>query len=465
MGRSNGTWWGLGALGVLVSLGCGGLPLDGEGPQPGDVVEGVVERAPVEPGQARNILLIVADDLGTDKVGAYQEHPSPPATPSLDRLAAEGVLFENAYGYGTGAATRAALLTGRYGRRYGLGGPLRSDVDYELPLSEMLLPEMLTLAPEPWASAALGKWGLATDASPSGVGHPTEQGFGSFAGTLDSLDRYEGFEKVVDGEVEKVKGYATVDTTDDAIERLNRLQSPWLLYVAFHAPHEPAHVPPADVLGREVPRDATEAERIDAAIEVLDKEVGRLLEAMSPRQREETLVVFLGDNGTASPAVRPPLDSTHAKNSLFEGGTNIPLLVRGPGVERGKRTKALAHVIDLVPTLAASTGVDLDRLANPVDGTSLWPALGAPDGPGSRDFVYTEKFRPTGEGPYDIDWRSVRNDRYKLLDVGGSKPQFFELEGRFDDGMALRPAQLTPDEQAAYEALAEELDRMRAELP
>jgi len=467
--------WVGGATTLGLVLGCGGLPVGGlDGAVEVVEAEVPVAAAPEVPtGKVRNVLIVVADDLGTDKVAAYGEHPAPPRTPSLDQLATEGVLFENAYGYPVGSASRAALLTGRYGRRYGLGVGLHADDTYELPLDEVLLPEMLTLAGEAWTSAALGKWDLSTPASSTALRHPLEQGFGHHAGALGNLSErggsYERFEKSVDGELETVRTYATVDTTDDAIEQLNRLSSPWLLYVAYHAPHEPAHLPPKKLLGTEVSADAPEADLLDAAVEALDHELGRLLGAMSPKQREQTLVVFVGDNGTTRPAVRPPLDSTHGKSSLFEGGTNVPLIIRGPGVPAGQRTKALAHLVDVFPTVAEVSEVDLGRLQRGgaplvLDGVSLWPALLAPSGVGGRRFVYTEKFRPVGPGPYDIEWRAVRDDRYKVMDVGGSKPQVFELEGRFDDGVALRPAQLTPPEQERFEDLMAELQRLKDEL-
>ena len=75
--------------------------------------------AEVPPGG--NILLLIADDLGNDKVGVYDEHPIRPSTPNIDRLASRGVLFRNAYAYASCSATRAAILTGRWGRRTGLG--------------------------------------------------------------------------------------------------------------------------------------------------------------------------------------------------------------------------------------------------------------------------------------------------------------------------------------------------------
>jgi hypothetical protein len=79
----------------------------------------------------RNVIVIVADDLGTDKVGVYAEAPDPPATPRIDRLAAEGVWFRNAYVSSVCAASRAALLTGRYSSRTGIGGV----IDRESPVA------------------------------------------------------------------------------------------------------------------------------------------------------------------------------------------------------------------------------------------------------------------------------------------------------------------------------------------
>ncbi len=456
--------------GLVVALGCGGLPL---GPSDDAVLEvaEVVEAPPaptIPVGKVRNVLFVVADDLGTDKVAAYGEQSTTPATPNLDRLAAEGVLFENAYGYPTGAASRAAVLTGRYGRRTGLGGV--PDDAFELALDEVSIPEMLTLAPEAWSSSALGKWGLAGPRAPTGVAHPTEQGFGHYAGALGNLASYDSFDKVVNGEISKVKAYATVDTTDDAIEQLHRLSSPWFLYVAYHAPHEPPPVPLKELGSTEVSASSPAADRVDAAVEALDHELGRLLEAMSPRQREETLVVFLGDNGTARTASRPPLAPTPGKGSLYEGGTNGPLIGRGPGVAAGARSQALVHLVDLFPTVAEVAEVDLSRLQRDgtelvLDGVSIWPALLDPSAPGNRRFLYTEMFRPNGPPPHDIDWRAVRDERFKVMDVGGARLQLFDLEGRVDDGLGLRPAQLTPTEQERYDVLVGELERVKVELP
>jgi len=435
------------------------------------------EPAPEAPkGPTPNVLFIVADDLGTDKVSVYGEHPDAPPTPRIDALAAEGLLFRNAYAYSVCSPTRAAMLTGRYGRRYGLGGIVSvPEETHELPLSEVLLPEMLQLAPEVWHSAAIGKWHLSGHQTQSSFSHPNDQGFGHFEGTLGNLGTltdardgsYQRWEKVTNGAKEVATTYATSATTDDAIRQLGQLSSPFFLYVAYHAPHQPLHVPPEALLPEPLPRRSGPKERYAAVVTALDHEIGRLLDAMSPAQRAQTMVVFLGDNGTEGSAILPPLDPDHGKGTMFEGGTNVPFVVRGPGVPAGQETDALLHVVDLFPTVAELAGVDLSRLTRDgrlidIDGVSQVPTFRG--GEGVRSFVYTEKFRPVGPGPYDADWRAVRDDRYKLLDLGRREPGFFDLQGRFDDGEPLRRAQLTPDEAARYEVLKGQLDLHRQRL-
>ena len=90
-----------------------------------------------------NVLVVVLDDVGTDKVSSYAEVPNAPATPRIDALGRQGVRFRNAYAYPVCSPTRAAILTGRYARRDGMGAIVRWQGKWELPLSEVLLPELL----------------------------------------------------------------------------------------------------------------------------------------------------------------------------------------------------------------------------------------------------------------------------------------------------------------------------------
>ena len=102
-----------------------------------------------------NVLLIVADDLGVDRIGAYQEHPQPAHTPIVDELAADGLLFRNAWSNPTCSPTRATLLTGRYSFRTGVGRAITyAGGTFELPVTEQSLARSLAPA---YATAAAGK--------------------------------------------------------------------------------------------------------------------------------------------------------------------------------------------------------------------------------------------------------------------------------------------------------------------
>ncbi len=136
--------------------------------------------AAVVPAAADNFLIIVGDDLGVDKIGAYGEGPNPPPTPTIDSLAVEGVLFRNAYAYPNCSPARAAALTGRFGFRTGIGTPGGAN----LALEEVLLPELVAATHE---SAALGKWHIGANGD---ADHPNDSGFDYFAGALANIGDY-----------------------------------------------------------------------------------------------------------------------------------------------------------------------------------------------------------------------------------------------------------------------------------
>jgi arylsulfatase B len=420
-----------------------------------------------------NVLILVADDLGTDKVSGYREHPNPPQTPVIDSLAREGVRFRNAYAYPMCSPTRAALLTGRYARRTGMGAIVTWSSRWEVPLGEVLIPELLDRSGTSWSTAMIGKWHLSGPRTPNAYHHPNLQGFDHAAGSINNLyfedenDRGRGdtdyfhWERFSDGVVNDVDRYATAVTTDDALTWVKTAQEPWFLYVAYNSAHAPFQVPP----GSSVPADAPTPARYEAMVEDLDREIGRLLSGLPPGAREHTLVVFTGDNGTAQGAVTPPRVPGQAKGSMYEGGTNVPFIVTGPGVFRGGTTEALVHVVDVLPTIAAWVGVDPAKTGAPLDGVSFADVLRTPASPGNRRFVYTEKFGPAGPPPYaKAPQRAVRDERYKLA-VTTDGEWFYDLAGRNDDGPGRRPEALSGEEKARYEALAAELDRVERDTP
>ncbi len=389
-----------------------------------------------------NILILLADDIGVDKVGAYAAHPRPAKTPTLDALAARGMRFDRAYAAPACSPTRAALLTGRYGRRTGVGGVIAISRDrYALPEAEITLAEMLDLSRADWSTAALGKWHLSTHRSDDSLEHPRQQGFDHYAGYQANFPKhgdYSGFKKVVDGREVWVAGYATSDTIDDTLAFVEGAPGPWLAYVAFHAAHFPFHVPPDDLHSDRGLTDTSPIpRRFDAAVEALDTEIGRLLEGLGPEVRRNTLIIFLGDNGTPSDAVTPPWPSGRAKLTVYEGGVRVPLIISGPGVVAGSHTDALVHAVDVFPTVAALARVPLARLRSSgervaIDGRSLLPVLADPTA-SVREVVYNESFSPNGHGAHKHDERSVFDGRFKLIARGGAR-ELYDLKGRDFEG-------------------------------
>ena len=432
----------------------------------------------VGPAPGGNILLVLLDDVGVDKVRAYGEHPSPPPTPNLDGLADRGLLFRNAYTSPTCSATRAAVLTGRLGRRTGIGDTVKVGESFELSLQETLIPELLKMAPDAWSTAAVGKWHLSGFDTPSGVDHPRLQGFDHFSGTLGNITEmthedgqlisYDHWEKTIDGEQAFVDRYLTTDQIDDALVQVTRLPEPWFVYLALNAPHSPLHVPPEGLHTSTADFSlGVKADYYDAMLEAADHELGRLLDGMSEDLLARTTVIVAGDNGTPDHSVRAPWLSARAKATLYEGGVNIPLLITGPHVEgEGRETQRLVHLVDLFPTVAALAGVPLAHPTQEggapltLDGENLLPTLRGREDDAGRDVLYAERFIPNGPPPYGVeDARMVRDTTHKLVvDRDGGAQLFRYEEGRPDEGVDLMGAPLTPEDAVALDRLLSWVD-------
>jgi arylsulfatase A-like enzyme len=408
-----------------------------------------------ESGPANNILILVTDDQGIDQVGVYGEHPNPPPTPNIDRLAAEGVLFRNAWSSPTCSPSRGSILTGRLPRRTGVGAVIHPRQDFELPLSEVTMARMLEGASRSWAAVAIGKWHLAGRSSRNNIRHPNLAGFDHYAGTIANVGQatrnhhgdlsYVHWEKVTDGKRAISEVYATTDTVNDALEQIRSLPEPWLVYVAFNAPHSPWHVPPTRLHNQDVGPDASDADKYRAMVEALDMEIGRLLREMGPK-RDNTTVIFLSDNGTPDETTLPPWPADRAKNTPFEGGVNVPLIITGPQVSQpGSESDALVHVADVFATVADIAGVTLGPEATgpmrgvTIDGRSLLPHVrGASQE--ARAVVHTEKFIPNGLGPNKrVDWRMSRNAELKLIDSSEHGFLVWDIRDGEDQGDGMRP--------------------------
>jgi arylsulfatase A-like enzyme len=431
-----------------------------------------------------NILLVLIDDLGVDKIRSYEEHPKSPPTPTIDSLAERGLLFRNAHAYAVCSPARAALMTGRYGRRNGIG-MLTKGSDH-LPTQEIGIAKVLDYSTaHQYSTSVVGKWHLAGPATHDWLKHPAALGFDWFAVAMMNLSHsrrvdqdfgYSLWWKNTNGQEETVTDYPTTDQVDDAIARIKAMPQPWFLYLSFSAPHLPAHTPPHQLHSY---RKTGGSKRVqyNAAVESIDTELGRLLKSIDPKVLADTTIIVMGDNGTPDYAIEPPFNESESKGGLQDGGTRVPLIISGPLIgQAGSQSAALVHIVDIFPTIAEIAGADIEKLfgskenpgslANwPIDGDSLIPFLSDPDSPG-REFIYTERFNPNGVGvTRKRDFRSIRNAKWRYIrDIEGLEELYDLAANAPNAGPNLLAQPLSAEATRARKRLSLELDRFISEL-
>lgn len=354
------------------------------------------------PPQHKNVVILLADDLGWGDVGF---HGGTAETPSIDQLAAEGVELKRFYAYPACSPARAAMLTGRFPHRYGIAGPVRPR-DVGLPMNERLLPADFQQAG--YQTSLIGKWHLGQGNDENA--HPTTRGFDHFYGFMDaSVDYYEHtsgrgqLDWQRDGLTLQEEGYSTDLLADEAVRQIKARDAskPFCMVVSFNAPHSPFQAPENLIakykasLGE---RDAIYAAMVDS----MDQAIGSILQTIDSEQiRDDTVVVFASDNGAARLGTNAPLRGQ--KRQVYEGGIHVPCVIRSPGeLKPGTTSDQLFAIHDLFPTLAAASGVHLAS-GKPLDGIDLWASL-SNDDIDPRTLVIAENNLAIMQG----DWKLIQ---------------------------------------------------------
>lgn len=387
------------------------------------------------PAEQRNVLVVIADDLGTDMVPVYQDLPdaSLPAMPTLEALMARGVTFTNAWAAPTCSPSRASLITGQRIDRHGVGMAIVGDRG-SLDPAAVTLPRLLRRARPDVACGAFGKWHLS-----GGDADPNLFGFHRFAGSIPGqLRDYHEWERVVDGVAATDTRYATSANVDDALDWLAGLPpgEPWLCWLAFNAPHEPLHAPPphlhasGDLPGTRRDIDDRPGVYYRAMVEALDHELGRLLDALPPDELAATTIVFLGDNGTPGKVVQQPYGADQAKGTVYQGGVRVPLVIAGAAVSAPGRTcDEWVHATDLFVTVARLFDADPAALlprGTTIDGVDLSAALDGDPLPRGHQAVTVSQFAPTRDDPA-LSMRAISDGAFTLLDGIGPRPELYDV--------------------------------------
>lgn len=417
-----------------------------------------------------NFLIIVIDDMGTEKLAMYDQYPphalvAYPPTPQLDLLRSQGILFTNAYVTPLCSPTRASIQTGRYGFRTGVGnliGP--GPTGFDLPDSEVLLSELLKdgLPARPYACGAFGKWHLGNGAFTVGTDiHPIRNGYDVFMGTqANQRDHFSW--TMLQGqpgtwqqspvaappydEPANPSWDADVNCTH-ALRWIHQQSSPWLAYVAFNPVHYPFQVPPFYLLSPATQTALVQANLspgnlapecypacpprvlvFNAMIEALDTVIGKLVAGLDAAN---TNIIVLADNGTEGTVVEPPFSPRHAKDSLYQPGIRIPFLVAGSWVapaNQGAVCPRLVNGVDMWSTLADYSNANTTLALPPgppavaIDGVSIRSLIDNPTtAPNVRNVSFSENYQPNGLNPTPATLtyylRAVNDENYKYMRI------------------------------------------------
>jgi arylsulfatase A-like enzyme len=358
-------------------------------------------------GRPPNFVIILADDLGYGDLGCYGSKNI--ETPNLDRMAKEGVRFNDFYvAQPVCSASRAALLTGCYPNRIGILGALGPAASHGISDQEKTIAEVLKS--RGYATAIYGKWHL---------GHhprflPSRHGFDDYFGLPYSndmgpehpTDKFPALPLIEGDKVVALnpdQNNLTTWYTERAVKFIEKNKDqPFFLYVAHNMPHVPLHV--SDRF-----KGKSKQGLYGDVIKEIDWSVGEILSALKRlNQDERTVVIFTSDNGPwlsygDHAGSTGPL--REGKATTWEGGVREPCIMRWPGhVPPNTVCREPAMTIDVLPTLAKLAGADLPR--HKIDGLDIWPLISSQPGAKSPHQAYYFY--------WNNELQAIRSGRWKL---------------------------------------------------
>lgn len=422
-------------------------------------------------GEVPNVLVVYVDDLGYGDTAAYG-HPLV-HTPTIDRLATEGVRFTQCYAPSALCSpSRAGLLTGRTPYRTGVEDWIPDGSAIALGANETTLADLAK--GQGYRTAVIGKWhlngGLELEEAPQprDFGFDFQYGLGAWVknaavaarrssprrGHMYPDNMYRNNRPV--GRTEK---YSAELVSDEALAWLSRGESPFFLYLTYSEVHTPIASPQRwldyyDAFLTDEARENPLVYYFDwrnrpwrgrgeyyANISFLDEQLGRVIEHLrASGQLDNTLVVFSSDNGPVTAAALTPWELGMAgetaglrgkKRLLFEGGIRVPGILRYPPMLRaGRILDEPATALDILPTVADVMGAQLDEHV-PLDGQSLVPLLRGQPWHRSQPLYWSIK-TPDGMeyAIRDGDWKLILDSAAEPVYFFNLNEDFYEVDNR-----------------------------------
>lgn len=344
-------------------------------------VAGAIAAAPAfgqTKAQRPNIVIFLTDDMGWADVSF---HGADFPTPNIDRIAREGVEIERMYTCPVCSPTRVGLMSGRYPVRFGLQrSTIKNWIDMGLPPEEETLADMLARAGYT-RRGVFGKWHLGWAQR---AYHPLQQGFTRFVGHYGGSIGYHSHKRLGkldwnhDDELSHEEGYAT-DLIGKHATRFveeSKTDEPFFLYVPFNAIHTPNDTTLETMARNSDIKD--EKRRLKAAMMTsVDDAIGSVIAAIESKGvLDQTLILFMSDNGGVPEAGSSNGPLRGRKHTLYEGGIRVAAAARWleGGLNGGRKVSAPMSYLDVFPTLMSVAGIKSRKGAAP-DGVDVLPQL------------------------------------------------------------------------------------------
>jgi arylsulfatase A-like enzyme len=371
----------------------------------------------------------MTDDQGYADVGFNGCEDIP--TPNIDAIAKNGVKFTRGYvTYPVCGPSRAGFLTGRYQGRFGFSDNPSinpNDPSAGLPVEEETIAEVLKKSN--YNNAVIGKWHMGTHPR----FHPLERGFDYFFGFLSGGHNYFP-EKLNINDLSEVKrkwqwyatkikenktvveieDYLTDELSQSAVKYIEKQVSNdqhFMLYLAYNAPHTPLQATPKYLSRFDHIKDP-KRKTYAAMVSAVDDGVGQILKTLKKSGIEEnTIVVFLSDNGGAKNNGSDNRPLRGRKSDLFEGGIRVPFAMQWKGtIPAGMTYEKNVSSLDIMATIVAQNKISIDKKRT-LDGVNLIPFLNGENDSEPHDYLFWRKIKYNAMAVMTGDQKLVKNKR------------------------------------------------------